>query len=281
MATTPRSGSAADQAEGAGGKVVNSRPFTLLIRVGLVAFGVVHLLIGWIALQVAWGLPSGGQEASQQGALATMAGNPIGAVLLGITAAGLAVLAVWQAAEAGWGHRDKPPAKRVRKRISSAARAVLYAALAVTAVRTLTSGSQAGGSEEESLTGRVLAAPFGRALVIVAAVAIAAVGVRLILRGVKRTFTEDLAGGVDRRAIVLGQIGYVAKGVALVVVGGLLGWAGLSYDPEKAGGLDDALTTVHDAPAGPVLLTLMALGFVAFGAYCFFWARHPRTTVPD
>lgn len=282
MATTPRPGSAAGQAEDAGGRLVNSRPFTALIRVGLVAFGVVHLLIGWIALQVAWGLPGGGQEASQEGALAKMAGSGIGAVLLGVTAAGLAVLAVWQAAEAAWGHRDRPPGgKRIRKRLSSAGRAIIYAGLAWTAVRTLTTGSQSGDAQGESLTGRVLAAPFGRVLVLLAAAAIVAVGVRLILRGARRKFTRDLDGGVDRRAVLLGQVGYVAKGLALVVVGGLIAWAGFSYNPERAGGLDDALTTIHDAPFGPVLLTLMALGFVAFGVYCFFWARHPRTTVQE
>lgn len=281
MATTPRPGSAAGQAEEAGGRLVNSRPFSVLITVGLVAFGVVHLLIGWIALQVAWGLPGGGQEASQEGALATMAGSGFGAVLLGLTAAGLAVLAVWQVAEAAWGHKDRQGGKRVRKRLSSAGRAAIYAALAVTAVRTLTSGAQSGDAQGESLTGRVLAAPFGRVLVLLAAAAIVAVGVRLIVRGVKRKFTRDLAGGVDRRAVLLGQVGYIAKGVALLVVGGLIAWAGLTYNPERAGGLDDALTTVHDAPFGPVLLTLMGLGFVAFGVFCFFWARHPRTTVQE
>ncbi|GAA1999303.1 DUF1206 domain-containing protein [Nakamurella flavida] len=253
----------------------------MLITVGLVAFGIVHLLVGWIALQLAWGLPTGGREASQQGALATMVGSPFGAVLLAVTAAGLAVLAVWQAAEAIWGHRRRRAAKRLRKRLGSAARAVIYAALALTALRTLTSGSQSGGSEEESMTGRVLAAPFGRILVLVAAAAVVAVGVRLIVKGVGRKFTEDLAGGVDRRALLLGQIGYVAKGVALAVVGGLLGWAAVDYDPERAGGLDDALSTVHDAPLGSVLLTLMALGFASFGVFCFFWARHPRTTVQE
>jgi len=55
-------------------------------------------------------------------------------------------------------------------------------------------------------------------------------------------------------------------------------WAGISYDPEKAGGIDDALRTVHDAPFGAVLLTLMALGLICFGVYCFFWATHPKVS---
>ena len=86
----------------------------------------------------------------------------------------------------------------------------------------------------------------------------------------------DLAGGTGREVIRLGQAGYIVKGIAFVIVGGLFGWAAITYDAEKAGGLDDALRTVNEAPAGSVLLTVMALGLIAFGVYCFFWARHPK-----
>jgi hypothetical protein len=53
---------------------------------------------------------------------------------------------------------------------------------------------------------------------------------------------------------------------------------GHRYDPGKAGGIDDALRTVHDAPFGAVLLTLMALGLICFGIYRFFWATHPKVS---
>ena len=65
------------------------------------------------------------------------------------------------------------------------------------------------------------------------------------------------------------------------IVGGLFGWAAITYDAEKAGGLDDALRTVNDAPFGSVLLTLMALGLICFGVYCFFWARHPKVSTAE
>src|SRR5664279_3352033 len=85
---------AADKAEDSGQQAVQSKPFRVFLTVGLMAYGVVHILIGWIALQIAWtglrsatggesgGAESGGAEASQQGALAEMAGQPFGAVLL-------------------------------------------------------------------------------------------------------------------------------------------------------------------------------------------------------
>ena len=63
---------------------------------------------------------SGGAEASQQGALAELADQPFGAVLLWITAVGLFALAISQVVEAMWGHRDRPAGfKRIRKQLGS------------------------------------------------------------------------------------------------------------------------------------------------------------------
>ena len=108
--------------------------------------------------------------------------------------------------------------------------------------------------------------------------AVIALGIRLVRRGLKKKFVDDLAGGVGRGVVRLGQIGYIVKGVAFAIVGGLFGWAAISYDPEKAGGLDAERRTVNGAPFGAGLLTLMALGLACFGIYCFAWARHPKVS---
>jgi len=287
--STPRSGAAqrvkdtgtqvADSTEHAGQQAITSRPFRVLLTAGLFAYGVVHILIGWIALQIAWIGRSQGQEASQKGALAEMAQQPFGVVLLWITVIGLFALAVWQLIEAIWGHRDRPAGfKRIRKQLGSVGRAFSYTVIAVAGIATMRGTAGSGNSSEESWSARLMSVTFGRLLVIAIAIAIIALGVRLIRRGIKKKFTDDLAGGVGRSVVRLGQVGYIVKGVAFIIVGGLFGWAGISYDPEKAGGIDDALRTVHDAPFGAVLLTLMALGLICFGIYCFFWAKHPKVS---
>ena len=267
---------AADSAEDAGQQAMASKPFRILLTVGLIAYGVVHILIGWIALQIAWSGQPEGEEASQQGALDQLAGQPFGAVLLWMVVVGLFAMAVWQLVEAIWGHRDRPSGvKRIRKRLGSAGRTITYAAIAIAAATTVL-GSKSEGNKEEGWTAKLLSAPFGRIVVIAVAIVIIVLGVRLARRGITKKFTEDLAGGTGREVIRLGQAGYIVKGVAFVIVGGLFGWAAITYDAEKAGGLDDALRTVNEAPAGSVLLTVMALGLIAFGVYCFFWARHPK-----
>ncbi|HEY7811948.1 MAG TPA: DUF1206 domain-containing protein [Nakamurella sp.] len=274
----PGGGDPAVSAEQVGQRTIRSGPFRTLLSVGLVTYGVVHILIGWIAVRIAWTGRGEGQEASQRGALAEMAEQPFGAGLLWLTVAGLVTLSVWQVVEAIWGHRDRPAGfKRTRKRLGSVGRAVSYTAVAVVAVAVLR-GEAGAGDTEEGWSARLMTVPAGRLLVIAIGVGIAALGVRLIRRGLKRKFTDDLAGGVGPVTVRTGQVGYLAKGIGFVLVGGLFGWAGVSHDPDRAGGLDDALRTVLDLPLGGVLLTAMALGLICFGVYCFFWARHPRVS---
>ena len=78
--------------------------------------------------------------------------------------------------------------------------------------------------------------------------------------------------GVER----LGQVGYVAKGLGLGLMGGLLGFATLTFDRQKAPGLDGTLQTILTQPFGRLLLSVMAAGFLAFGLFAMLQARYRR-----
>jgi uncharacterized membrane protein len=272
------------RAAGAAGRAGDSDALEHLARIGLIAYGVVHLLLAWLALQLAWGGGSG-QSADQAGALATLAEQPLGRPLLWLLAVGLVALAAWQAAEVlRWRSRLSSTGdarkKALEKVVKSVAKAVLYAVLAVLAVRTATSGGSSGG--QQSAAG-VFGWPAGRWLVALVGLVVIGVGVYLVHKGVSKRFLEEVDLGsappqTTRLVTRLGQVGFPAKGVALGVVGGLLVYAALTFDPARATGLDGALRTILSAPFGRVLLTLVAVGIAAFGAYCFVRARHPERT---
>lgn len=272
-----------DQAEQAGksaGRAVEqSKPYRWLVTIGLVCYGIVHLLIAWVAAQLALGGSSAGEEASPGGALRNLAAQPFGEVLMVVIAVGFGTLVVWQILQAIFGHREFDGFKRVRKRLSSAAKVVLYAVLGFSAAR-LAAGPDAdeggGGETERSITADLMAMPLGRVLVIVLGLVVIAVGVGHIVKGIRQSFTDELAGRPGTATRVLGTAGYVAKGIAIMVVGALFGWAAITYDSEKAGGTDDALRTILEQPFGVILLLAVALGFAAFGLYCFYWSRHTK-----
>ena len=249
-------------------KARQSRLYDVSITVGLIAYGVVHLLVAWIALQLAWGSTS--EEASHSGALHELASKPFGGFLLWVVAFGLFALVVWKVLELVYGHLD------THKKVSSAGRAVVYLYLGISAVKIASGSGGSSSGKSSGITAKLMENAAGRVLLVIVGLVVIGIGVYQIYKAVKKKFIEDLTGGVAESTILLGRIGYAAKGIAFVIVGGLFVWAALSYEPEKAGGLDAALHTVREQAFGSVLLTLMALGIACFGAYCFVWSRNAK-----
>ena len=250
------------------------------IRIGLLSYGVTHLVIAATALPLAWGGSSEGQ-ASQTGAFAQMAQQPFGDVLLWVIALGFVCMTIWQALEAAAGHRDEEGGKRAFKRAGSAARAVVYAVLAWSAGNTAVgSGGSSSSSSSDGITARLMSAPGGTFLVGLVGAVIVAVGGYMVYKGWSEGFTKRLDEQRVRSSrfpvVLLGKVGYIAKGVTFGIVGALFLTAAVQHQPKESGGLDVALHELLRQPMGPVLLTLVALGLACFGVYCFFWARYLR-----
>ncbi len=264
---------AADTAESAH----DSAWLDVAIRAGLVAYGVVHLLIAWLAVQLAFGEKE--DSASNGGALNYLAQQPLGKVLVWLIAVGMLLLVVWRLLEFAFGFAEESDEKkRWRKRAASLAKGVIYGALGVSAVRTaMGSGSSKDGTDGPTAT--IMQWSGGQLIVGAIGLAIIAYGLTLIVRGWTEKFREHLdaqgQSGKDGSAFVtLGKAGYIAKGIAISIIGGLFGYAAITHEAKKSGGLDQALKTVLEQPFGPVLLTAMGLGFGAYGLFCFARARH-------
>jgi hypothetical protein len=267
------------RARGAASKARHSSGLRVLARAGYIASGVVHLLIGWLAIRLALGSSSG--SADESGALRQLAQAPGGPLILWAVTVGFAALALWQLAEALVGVPGVDDAKAAAARVKAGGKGVLYGVLAAMAARYAGgSGGGGGGDEQESLTASLLQAPAGRWLVVGVGLAIVGVGVFHVVKGWRKKFLEDLrgtgGGKVGTAVVRLGQVGYVAKGVALTVLGGLFVAAGVTHDADKAGGLDDALHTIREQPFGTALLLVTGAGIAAYGVYSFARGRYAR-----
>jgi hypothetical protein len=267
-----------DRAKRLGNRTERSDWLDHAARAGLVTFGIVHLVVGWLAVQLAFGDREGSTNTT--GAIRQLAEQPFGAVLVWAVAIGMYLLAAWQAVEAAVGHRDREGATRVRKRLTSAGKTVIYAVIGTSALK-IALGERTGSSEKstDSLTAQIMDLPGGQVLVGLVGLGIIVVGGALVYKGLTDRFLRDIDGEGKRGATGsaytwLGRVGYTAKGVALGVVGALFVWAAITHEPDKSGGLDQALTQVLDQAFGPALLTAIGVGIACFGVYCFAWARH-------
>jgi len=259
-----------------GEQVAQSDGFEWAVKAGIVCFGLVHLLIAWIALNLAFGDSS--TAANQNGALKELASNPLGSFLLWAVAIGFAALVVWQALEARrhLALRHGGGSKQTGKAVVAIVRAVVYAALCITAVR-IAAGDKQSSTSVDHVTREVMKLPAGPLIVGLIGLAIVGVGIAYVVIGFRKSFVEDLkesvTGQSGRVVVRLGQAGHIAKGVAFGIVGVLFVSAAMTFDPKKAGGLDAALHTLLQQSYGKWLLTLIALGIGCFGLYCFAWAR--------
>ncbi|CAN5569856.1 DUF1206 domain-containing protein [soil metagenome] len=265
---TPTAGSAAR-------KTRNSPALRLLARLGYAVNGLLHALIGAIAIQIALG--SGG-EADQSGALSAVAATRGGVFILWTVFVGLAALGLWLIVNAFL----TAPTNRKKRRwhfLSELGKGIAYLAVAATTFTFARGGSTNSASTSTDLSARILSLPGGVILVALIGVVIIAVGVYFVVKGTTRRFKRDLSlprGQAGRATVAIGVFGYVAKGVVLAVVGILFCVAAATLDPSTSSGLDGGLKALGALPFGKLILVVVGLGLIAYAIYSAVRARYAR-----
>lgn len=239
-------------------------------RLGYATLGLIHLLIAWIALKVAWNIGGGSKQADTSGALQTLSSSSTGIVLLWICVVGFLLLAVWQLFEAVLNRGE------TSDRIKAVAKGVTYLFFAWTTFKVGQGANSSAEKKTEDFTATLMGSPGGRLLVGVVGLVVLGIAGYHVYKGWTKKFLEDLSEHPGDWAVTAGRVGYIAKGVALVIVGFFFLAAAWQADPDQAAGLDGALKTVKDQPFGPYLLTLVAVGIAAYGVYSFARARYAR-----
>ena len=264
----------------AGRRAANSTALRVLARAGLAARGVLYLIIGWIAVEVAFGHSR--QQADQTGALHTLAATPVGGVLLWLLAIGFIGMTVWRLSEAVNG-ASGADGRKATSRVAALGNAIVAGIIAYGAMTfALGAGShQSSDAESVDVTATLMRHTGGR--VLVAAIGLALIGAGLVVayRAWRKRFLRDLALGQVRtgaRRMVewLGEFGGIARGIVFITAGGFLIDAAATAAPQRAKGLDSSLRALATTPLGPWLLVLVALGLIMFGAFSCCQARWQR-----
>ncbi len=258
-------------------KVVQSTGFEWLSRAGFVARGLIYGIIGVLALRLAVG--QGGRTTNQQGALHTVAHQPLGKVLLTLLAVGLGGYALWRFARAALGHGPEGTDSKM-DRVTALASGIVYSAFFIVAVRILT-GTKGSKSTPTTASRDVLGWPAGAWVVGAVGLIVIGVGLYQGYRGITKEFlddskTEQMSARAKRWIGALGLIGHLSRMVVFTLVGIFLAKAAIDYNPRAAIGLDGALAKLQHNSLGPLLLGIVALGLIAFALYSFSDARYRR-----
>ena len=238
-------------------------------RVGFLLDGVLHIAMGWAGLGIAWGW---GGTADESGALTTLADTVGGRWALWIGFAGFSVVALWNLARALTGRH----CRNGFKRIEHGADGLAYVTVAWSAAAFAVGAGQTSRESSIGITRTLLQLPGGTALVIATGLAVGGVGVFSFWSGWTKDFLVDLERHPGRLAEVMGQIGFITRGIAFALVGWLFIASAWTRRSEESTGLDGALRYLQDAPLGRYELSVVAVGLMFFGVYLVTRARHLR-----
>ncbi|MEP6653993.1 MAG: DUF1206 domain-containing protein, partial [Myxococcales bacterium] len=257
-----------------------------LARVGYVAKGAVFLLVGGLAVAAAAG--AGGKATDPSGALATVARHPAGRIALAVTALGLLAHAGFRAALVGVGepYAARGPVLRFLRGIANAFSALIYLGMAVTAGALATGWRALAHTDKDAQTqhwsARLMAAPYGRPLLIGIAIGVLVAAVVQVVRAVgpnpvrRRLRVEEMSEWQCQAVAAVGRVAFLARATVLGVVGYYLIRAGIDSAPRLARGPAGAMQAVWHLPHGDLLLATLGAGLIAFGAYGLLEARWRR-----
>lgn len=266
-----------DKVHDIGRRADNSEWFDKAVRFGLVVYGLVYLVLAWLGVQLAMGDQEG--KATTKGAVAQLAEQPGGSVLIVLVAVGMFVLVLWRLFDLFFGHWGEEGGELWRHRAMDLVKAVIYGAIGWSALSIALGSGGGGGSGTKGVTAKILALPGGPFWVGLIGVAIIGYGVSQIYmawneKHQKKLATEGKSGEAGRAYMLFGKAGYIAKGIAIGLVGVLFVYAAFTQDPGKSGSTDKALHKVLQQPFGPWLLGALSVGIACYGLFQFARARH-------
>jgi len=247
----------------------HSSPLRILARLGYATNGLVHVLIGGLAISIAVG--AGSKDADQSGAFAQLAATPGGVFLLWTVVVGFCALGLWLVV-AAFLIQGRDPKRKWTHRGIEWSKAAVYLFLAFTAFTFARGSSTDSSSTTSSATATLLSSPGGVVVLIVVALVVFGIGIYFVRKGVTKKFLEDISTPSEpgkQVVVALGIAGYVSKGIALAVVAILIVVAVVTRDPSKSTGLDGALNSLAGLPAGVVVLIAVGVGVISYGVYCF------------
>jgi hypothetical protein len=284
MSVTNRTIAIKAEVKKAGRKAEFSPLMEALTRIGYGTRGLIYIIMGLLAVQVAFG--KGGALASPLGAIAKIGKQPAGMVLLWVVLLGLVSYSLWGVVRALLDPLHKGhDVKGLIERGGFLTSAFGYAVLIMPTFGYVTGTSLASkGSQTQKMITAIMAMPWGRWAIGIIGLAALASGLYQIYLAFKAGFdrqfeTYALTAKEIKLATNVGRFGTAARGVVLAVVGGLIVFAAYRANPNQPIGMDAALAALLHQPYGIWLLGIVALGLIGFGCYSMlsaFWFRLKR-----
>ncbi len=262
-----------------------SKALSVIAAAGYSAKTVMYTILGLFIVSSAISA-IGRENTTQKHVFETIQQQPFGQAMLIAVIAGLICYALWRWLQCFLNTEslDMGKAKDVVMRVFLFVSGLIYFVVAYLGIKVLTGEDKqsSGGSDKKEMTQQLMQYEWGPWLVGAVGAAIIVFAFIQFKHAYKADFmkkfkTEKLSQTAQHATRKAGQLGYAARGVVYILVGGFFAYAALTRDPSEAGGLQKALQTLTEQAYGHYLLIAVGVGFVMFGIYCAFEAKYRRT----
>jgi hypothetical protein len=246
------------------------------VRIGYVAKGVIYLLIGTFAFRLALGL-TGGRLLDPADALRVVLRESFGAVLLTTISIGILAYSAWQFVEAIWDTRHKGGGWGWWHRALTMIKGAVYGTVGWQGLQMVLGLRRS----QNDIAQDVIQLPLGNVFLFLVGTGVAVYGAFELRDAWRSRFGDDLDAPRFRReagewAVAIGRFGNGARAVILMIMGAAMANAARAQDPDRAGGVSDALATLFTQPFGVVLVAAVAAGLACFGFFQLLHARYAR-----
>ena len=250
-----------------------------IARTGYVAKGAVYTITGVLTLLAALG--EGGQKAGKFKALEFLEKQAYGNAILIVMAIGLLCYVIWRAIQVFQDPENIGSDKKGKiKRIAFGVSAIIYLALAVSAImKVINAGSSSGGggNSPSFMTGQI-------GVIIFAIIGLSVIGAGI--NQFKKAYTKSFLKKFDYKSISeekrrktiknTGLMGLIARGVIFLILGYFFIRAAMESNTSDIKSTTDAFSFIQDSSYGQYLLGAVAAGLVCYGIYMFMMAKYRK-----
>lgn len=259
----------------------NNEWISKIAGAGLIAKGVVYVMLGVIALMTAFNIGDDhAEKANSKGVFKTIQDLPAGVFFLAIIAAGLICYMAWRFIQASTSNKTNSR-NYLGKRLRYIFSGIAYGALAFTAIRIILHTQSGNGDQNQEFASKILQESYGQWIAAAVALLFASIGVYQIYYGLAEKYKKHANGFItDSSQLLLksAKIGYVSRGIVWLIIAWLFLRAALHSNSSEAGDTGKAFEFIESSTFGTYILVTLSLGVIMYGIFNFIRARYDRLT---
>lgn len=252
--------------------------FEKFARFGLISKGIVYCLMGLLSVLASFGLSR--KKGDKTEAFKLIYDQPFGQIILIAIALGLfgyVMLRMFQAIK-DIDNKGKDM-KGIFVRIGYALSAFLYIGIGGYAIKLVFQGKGADDSDSRQfIVSKVFEYPGGRYLVGIVSLIVVGMGIHQIIKGGTGKFMKRInlvRSNMKEVFKKAGIIGYISRGIVLLIIGYLIFHAAWLFNSKEAQGTGAAFEFIENK-FGSLLMGIVALGLIGYGIFTFVKAKYQK-----